>query len=740
MKGWILFILSVLFFIIWSAAGVHAGVITPGLRSMLENSAPGDEISVIITLSDQADINRFREGNRRYRRTRMVKALKDKAHQTQKQLIDILRSRGGRHLVSLWLINGLAITIKAEVIKEIVNHPLVQSIRLDKIISLSELLPAIPSEPVERNLDDLGVSAPNGLWDLGFRGQGVVVASMDSGVDVNHPDLIYRWRGGTNSWFDPNGEHDSPYDADGHGTQAMGIMVGEDTSGAPIGAAPEAKWIAVKIFNDAGNAPLSGIHQGFQWLLDPDGNSLTDDAPDVVNNSWGLLNQVNQCVEEFRPDLQTLKAAGITVVFAAGNLGEGDFPTSLSPANNPEGFAVGAVDDFHNIASFSSRGPSPCDQSIYPEVVAPGVNIYTSDLSFGGFPNYTNQFSGTSLAAAYASGVMALLLSAFPDLSVADLEAALINSATDLGNAGPDNDYGYGLINGLSAYEYLVLEGWDPCLPINVNFSVSPDPAAVGEPVTFTSTVSGGTLLYSYAWDVNGDAVIDCDTPDCVFTYQAFYSGSPELTITDSQGCSGYASRSLDVGASISGNIQDIDGSIVSGAVISVVEHPEINFISEVDGHFTLSGVPPNERVHAYVQGPADQAAEYVDTYSPYFTALTESIVQDAFIIRTSDMTPVIQTFNPDQSRGIIIGMVSDQTGDGVTGVIISLSDPAGNPVPASIGYMDTDGDWTLARSNTSQTGGYVIYNVPNGIEEIRITGQKAGWPFETIATRIYPY
>ncbi|MBW2324806.1 MAG: hypothetical protein JRF41_15105 [Deltaproteobacteria bacterium] len=63
---------------------------------------------------------------------------------------------------------------------------------------------------------------------------------------------------------------------------------------------------------------------------------------------------------------------------------------------------------------------------------------------------------------------MTLLLGAFPDLSVTDLEAALINSATDLGDAGPDNDYGYGLVNGLSAYDYLVLGGWDPCSPINV--------------------------------------------------------------------------------------------------------------------------------------------------------------------------------------------------------------------------------------------------------------------------------
>ncbi|MBW2053980.1 MAG: S8 family serine peptidase, partial [Deltaproteobacteria bacterium] len=343
-------------------------------------------------------------------------------------------------------------------------------------------------------------------------------------------------------------------------------------------------------------------------------------------------------------------------------------------------------------------------------------------------------------AAAHVTATMTLLLGAFPDLSVTDLEAALINSATDLGDAGPDNDYGYGLVNGLSAYDYLVLEGLDPCSPINVGFSVSPDPAAVGEPVNFTSTVSGGTLPYSYAWDVNRDAVIDCDTPDCVFTYQTFYSGSPELTITDSQGCSGYAARALDVGVIISGNIQDIDGGMISGAMISVAERPEINSISEINGHFALLGAPPNERIHALVQGPAGQEAEYIYTYSPYFTALTESIVQDAYIIRTSDMAPVIQVFNPDQSKGIIIGLLGDQSGEGVSGAVLSIKDTLGNPVSASIGYMDSDGTWSLTQTSTSQTGGFVIYDIAFELIEAKITGQKDGWLFETLEVRVYPY
>ena len=105
----------------------------------------------------------------------------------------------------------------------------------------------------------------------GVRGQGVVIASMDTGVDATHPDLSATWRGGGNSWFDPNGQHATPTDVSGHGTQTMGVMVGRSVGGSAIGMAPDARWIAVKIFNDRGVTTTTMIHRGFQWLLDPDG-------------------------------------------------------------------------------------------------------------------------------------------------------------------------------------------------------------------------------------------------------------------------------------------------------------------------------------------------------------------------------------------------------------------------------------------------------------------------------------
>jgi len=132
-------------------------------------------------------------------------------------------------------------------------------------------------------------------------------------------------------------------------------------------------------------ASLRSIHQGFQWLLDPDGNPGTNDIPDVVNNSWGFPNLVGQCYTEFSADIDVLKAAGIAVVFSGGNQGT---LGSVSPGDNPESFPVGAVDSSNNVAATSSRGPSACDGSFFPEVVAPGVSIRAADLTFGGvFPD-----------------------------------------------------------------------------------------------------------------------------------------------------------------------------------------------------------------------------------------------------------------------------------------------------------------------------------------------------------------
>jgi bacillopeptidase F len=413
---------------------------------------PDAEVAVIISLADKVDPGQFKEPNKGLRRAALVHALKGKATATQGSLNAFLKGKGAGRLKQLWIINGLAATVKASVIADLAKRPEVEKISLDGTISAPQPAAASAGTP-EWNID--AIQAPL-LWNSGFTGSGVVVASMDTGVDYYHTDLSGQWRGGSNSWYDPHGEHSTPYDKSGHGTQVMGVIVGGDATGTVIGVAPDAQWIAVKMYNDAGSASYSVIHQGFQWLLDPDGNPGTNDAPDVVNSSWGYDGMlVNQCFSEFRPDIQVLKAADIAVVFSGGNSGPNS-STSESPANYPESFAAGAVDETLAIAYFSGRGSSACDDTIYPEVTAPGVYVKTADLSFGGvFPNAYVYATGTSIAAPHVSGAMALLAGAFPNATVSELESALKDAAVDLGPAGPENTYGFGLVDVMAAYSLL---------------------------------------------------------------------------------------------------------------------------------------------------------------------------------------------------------------------------------------------------------------------------------------------
>ncbi len=423
--------------------------IDPALQKAL-SAGDSEEFSVIVTLKDQADLKKIKEPKRAARLKKVVEVLKQKAARGQKNLLAFLTARQKQGKVSdytpYWIFNGLAVTASQEVIAELAARPDVLSITPDETISLAQ--ESLAGSNPEANL--VVVNAP-AIWDSGFRGQGVVVANVDTGVYLNHPDLVDRWRGGSNSWFDPSGQHPTtPTDVSGHGTWTMGVMVGDSAGGTAIGVAPEATWIAVKIFDDQGKATTSGIHQGYQWLLDPDGNPETPDAPHVVNSSWGYSSP--GCRLEFQLDLQALRAAGILPVFSAGNTGPNG-STSVSPANNPEAFAVGAVNNSDGIYTYSARGPSACGESetIFPEMVAPGVSIRTSDL----FGLYT-WATGTSLAAPHIAGALALLLDAFPDLTADQQATALLNTAVDLGSPGPDNTYGAGRLDIWAAYQWLL--------------------------------------------------------------------------------------------------------------------------------------------------------------------------------------------------------------------------------------------------------------------------------------------
>lgn len=435
-----------------AAMAQSADVLAPEVVEAFAQAAPDELIPVIIRHQDRIALAPPEPGDDRARHRRLVvRSLRSLADRSLPAIEEELQRSRAREVERLWAINAVAAEVPAEALQDLAAVPGVESIRLDETFNEPGLEPATAAAP-EWNIEAIGA---DDLWALGVTGEGRVVASLDSGVDPEHPELGPRWRGDAGAWYDPYGQHATPYDASGHGTQVMGLMVGGDSGGSSIGVAPGAQWIAARVFDDSGTGVLSRVHLAFQWALDPDGDPDTDDAPDVVNASWGLEGSDGGCEEEFREDVQALVASDIAAVFAAGNAGP-DGDTSSSPANYPESFAVGATAEDGLVTDFSSRGPSACDGGLYPHVVAPGANVRTTDLTFHGqLPQSYTYADGTSFAAPQVSGGVALLRQAYPELLAGEALEALAQSARDLAPIGTDYDSGAGLIDLVAAHAFV---------------------------------------------------------------------------------------------------------------------------------------------------------------------------------------------------------------------------------------------------------------------------------------------
>lgn len=363
----------------------------------------------------------------------------------------------------LWIIRATALTARPAFVYRLIASPDVAEIRLDH--DTQYVIPDQPAGPEKANGAENATGAMNAtaaeptwgltqirapeVWaTLGISGTGAVVAVMDTGVDMLHPALNGNYRGNlgrglfdhTRAWYDAVNAGRYPYDDHGHGTHVAGTAVGQDVAAAPtIGVAPGAQWIGVKVLSGAGYGYDSWIHAGFQWLLAPGGDPAL--APDVVNCSWASTVSAQTT---FAEDIALLHVAGILPLFAIGNSGPN--PGSLgSPASNPGVFAVGASDPDDDVAYFSSRGPSPWDE-VKPHVVAPGVNVLSS---IPGGVYATN--NGTSMATPHVAGLVALLRSAAPTLTVAALADLITQTAVPLALPLPNNNSGWGRIDAFAA-------------------------------------------------------------------------------------------------------------------------------------------------------------------------------------------------------------------------------------------------------------------------------------------------
>jgi hypothetical protein len=387
----------------------------------------------------------------------------------------------------LWIINAIVVTSDATVLDYFAHLPAVAVVwangpvhALGHPAGIGGLVPEVVQP--ERNIAAVG--APS-VWAAGGRGQGVVVATLDTGVAAGHPALAQQYRGWNNgqplhdyNWWDAiNGQQTAgPYDDMGHGTDTMGVILGAEAVGSEaIGVAPAAQWIAVKMLDANGEGTDAGALAAMQWVLAPtraDGSAPRPDLrPQVVSNAWGTV-----CAGAVsRGAVQAWQDAGIFASFASGDDG-----TLAAPAAFPEAFAVGAVDDrTGQVAALSGRGESCYDGSLRPQLLAPGVAIRSSAPPDG----YRSDWSGPSIAQAHVAGVAALLIAARPDLSVSAIRQALTSTAQFTSSMGsrPNVDYGWGVVDAWTAYRAI-----QPATP-----TPSPPPGSPTSPLpTATATPS----------------------------------------------------------------------------------------------------------------------------------------------------------------------------------------------------------------------------------------------------------
>ncbi len=438
--------------------------------------ADGGTVPVIIRLRDQPDLDAVAaqadaaadavaatargtehavaEQARVARTETVVTELRETADAGQPAVLDLLAERDATAVTPYWIFNGIAATVDTATLDALAAHPDVQSVGLDEEITLEEPIEPTPGEPLLPSWSLEKVHAPDVWGEYGVRGEGVVVGIMDSGADGGHPALGASWRGTTGdpatSWYAPTGEnYPIPGDGYGHGTHVTGSIVGS-APGELTGVAPGVQWIAAKIFRDSGSTTESVIHDGFQWMLAPGGDPAA--APDVVNNSWG---SDAGGATTFWDDVAAWEAAGIVPIFANGN--NGPAPGTVgSPGSFPHAIGIGATDVNDLVASFSSRGPAIWDGERYrkPQVSAPGVDIrstWPGDLPDGEDGYHT--ISGTSMAAPHATGVVALMLSANPDLTIDDIRGLLEDTARTESHMGdlPNDNYGTGIVDAFAA-------------------------------------------------------------------------------------------------------------------------------------------------------------------------------------------------------------------------------------------------------------------------------------------------
>jgi subtilisin family serine protease len=521
------------------------------------------------------------------------------ADRTQAGLRDLLTARGAE-FTPFWIVNTIKVTGDSALVNEIAARPEVKQILPERVHEIPAPTPAQEQarvNAVEWNINQINA---NKVWsDLADRGEGVVVANIDTGVNYQHAALVGKYRGNKGdgtfdhnyNWFDPSSACGSPSlapcDNNNHGSHTMGTMVGDDGSANQIGVAPGAKWIAAKGCESSSCSDTSLLAAG-QWVVAPTDlngqNPRPDLAPDVVNNSWG--GDGNDAWYE--QTVKTWVAAGIFPAFSNGNSGALGCDSSGSPGDYAVSYSAGAYDINGAIASFSSRGPG-VGGITKPNISAPGVAVRSS-IASGGY----GSLSGTSMASPHVAGTVALLWAASPALA-GDINAtrALLNqTAVDTndtscgGTAANNNVFGEGKLDAFALVS---------AAPRGPTGAVSGTVTSAGKPAADVKITFAGPQALTKTTGADGTFLADrLPVGEYTLTATKFGLATKELKITVVEGKPQIADFDLPPAASFSikGVVKAVDGSVLAGAEVSVTGAPIAAVKTDAAGAYTLANVP----------------------------------------------------------------------------------------------------------------------------------------------------
>lgn len=599
--------------------------------ALLRAFGSGDQQTFFVDLADAgrldgAELDRVQaaQPGRAGRVARTARVYRDKvghAAETQRGLRELLSARGVAY-TPFWISNTIEVTGDAALVRELAARADVSRIALPAVAVTVDPLGATAASGAELPYGLTQIGADK-VWDsYGVRGEGVVVGSLDTGVQFDHPALVRQYRGndgdGTfthdHNWFDATGTCPTagvPCDDVGHGTHTTGTMVGDDGAGHAVGVAPGATWIAAKGCQVDGCTEEALLAAG-QWMLAPtaaDGSDPRPDlSPDIVNNSWGGPDDGNRFYDDI---IGSWTAAGIFPVFSTGNDGEYGCDTAGYPAANAQAYAVGAVDRAGTAAYFSSRGAA-ADGSTRPDIAAPGVDVLSS-VPGGGY----GLNSGTSMAAPHVAGAVALLWSAQPNLrrDVAATRELLDRTAHDVddetcgGTAADNNVYGEGR---LDAYALVESATGGQHGGVTVTVTAGGGPMAEAK-VTLASDVVTRTAR------TGADGTVELGRVPAgtyTLTVSRFAQLTQRRTLTLAAGADPHVDVDLTAAApwhAVTGVVRDPAGRGLAGARVRLADETFPGFVTGGDGRF--AGQLP--------EGSYDVVVDYGRWLAPATVAVT---------------------------------------------------------------------------------------------------------------------